>query len=760
MSDSTGDSLHPQAAIWRCVTQPRAFAVAFGIVCLMPFTPLLVPDNAVIPPVFGDYECYQLSSRRFARAEFLDGRFPLWNPNLACGVPLHATQQAALAYPLLTPFILLFNVNYGIRFSLFLHLALCFAGQYALSRRLAISRPASCLSAAIALYSAFNISHLVAGHVNMVLQFGWLPWFFLCLLEMARNPGPLVATGLAGVVTCFVLIGSPQMLYYAVLFGSLWMCGSLAAGAAARSRPRCLAWSAVAVVLALLMGSVQLIPSLELLRDAVSSFDRGDPGYAVTYALRPRDLARFILPGAFGNVFLNIPSFQPPTAYHEFAGYVSLIAPCLALYGLSRANVRAWQWGMAAGCFFCLLIALGDATPVFRSVGSVVPGFYLFRCPGRVFSILTVFAGILAARGADSLVHGERPGRDVQLCVLLTALWLVGNCLVYWLREDMRSFDWTRYASFVEDNLWPHIIVASCFAALTLVAMLIVRSWSGALCIVPYAILLGVGLADLAYANLTMFRLVPPDSPGVVPAHVRADPSVRFVDATDAIAIQEGRLRYTFAVPLTVRYGLRTVSIYDGSPLPGSVEGLHRAIESNPRVALACAACQYGYDPESGSWITLGPALPRVRFVPHASDVLLDVPLESLAETPSSDADVQPHAVARILYEDSQNVLIELDAPISGELVVADTYYVGWRCMIDGEPAKIDAVHGVFRGVSIEPGRHKVVFRYQPASFQLGVTASLVGVVLATIFFLSGWKHRKGPKGHPSGRLLSRPLSG
>ena len=50
-------------------------------------------------------------------------------------------------------------------------------------------------------------------------------------------------------------------------------------------------------------------------------------------------------------------------------------------------------------------------------------------------------------------------------------------------------------------------------------------------------------------------------------------------------------------------------------------------------------------------------------------------------------------------------------------LVLTDLHHPDWRARIDGTEARIERVNVAFRGVLLQPGRHEVVFRYQPASF-------------------------------------------
>jgi hypothetical protein len=63
-------------------------------------------------------------------------------------------------------------------------------------------------------------------------------------------------------------------------------------------------------------------------------------------------------------------------------------------------------------------------------------------------------------------------------------------------------------------------------------------------------------------------------------------------------------------------------------------------------------------------------------------------------------------------------VTAELGCP--GLLVLADTDYPGWRASVEGRAAPILAAYGVFRGVVLPAGKHRVEFKYQPVSVFAG----------------------------------------
>jgi hypothetical protein len=70
--------------------------------------------------------------------------------------------------------------------------------------------------------------------------------------------------------------------------------------------------------------------------------------------------------------------------------------------------------------------------------------------------------------------------------------------------------------------------------------------------------------------------------------------------------------------------------------------------------------------------------------------------------------------------------------------VLADTFDPGWSATVDDTPAPIHPAYVAFRAVALPPGHHRVVFRYQPAGFVLGMVVSAVGfVVFLVMWFLS-----------------------
>jgi uncharacterized membrane protein YfhO len=74
-------------------------------------------------------------------------------------------------------------------------------------------------------------------------------------------------------------------------------------------------------------------------------------------------------------------------------------------------------------------------------------------------------------------------------------------------------------------------------------------------------------------------------------------------------------------------------------------------------------------------------------------------------------------------------------------LVVAESYYPGWRATVDGQPAPILRANYLSQGLVMPQGKHIVQVSYEPDSFKYGALISLVGLV--GLLGLVGWARRR-----------------
>jgi hypothetical protein len=151
-------------------------------------------------------------------------------------------------------------------------------------------------------------------------------------------------------------------------------------------------------------------------------------------------------------------------------------------------------------------------------------------------------------------------------------------------------------------------------------------------------------------------------------------------------------------------------------------------------------------------------ALGRAWVVPAARQVDVDETLAALAD-PAFDpaAEVllaQPLSGVRspalsvgyqVTLQDAPNrvtIRASLDAP--GYLVLADTWYPGWRATVDGEPVEVLRANHAFRAIWLETGEHNVEMIYRPTAALVGAAISLtvLALLVAGLRLRSRWEPR------------------
>jgi hypothetical protein len=92
-----------------------------------------------------------------------------------------------------------------------------------------------------------------------------------------------------------------------------------------------------------------------------------------------------------------------------------------------------------------------------------------------------------------------------------------------------------------------------------------------------------------------------------------------------------------------------------------------------------------------------------------------------------------PGESSRIVSEDPQRVEIEAVLKSPGMVILSDVYYPGWTVEVEtleGEgagsvrPLPLLKTNRMMRGALLSPGKHRLVYRYQPMSFRWGATLS------------------------------------
>lgn len=100
-------------------------------------------------------------------------------------------------------------------------------------------------------------------------------------------------------------------------------------------------------------------------------------------------------------------------------------------------------------------------------------------------------------------------------------------------------------------------------------------------------------------------------------------------------------------------------------------------------------------------------------------------------------------ASATFVEDGLHRVVLRVGSPRDGYLVLSDTYDTDWRVHVDGQPAPMMRVNGLFRGVHLTPGEHTVAFTYHPSKFYLGAAISAITVLGLALACVVGSRRRR-----------------
>lgn len=97
--------------------------------------------------------------------------------------------------------------------------------------------------------------------------------------------------------------------------------------------------------------------------------------------------------------------------------------------------------------------------------------------------------------------------------------------------------------------------------------------------------------------------------------------------------------------------------------------------------------------------------------------------------------ELSPYATVDVNQNDY--VRISANASVPAALVLTDSYYPGWEAFDNGLPTQIYIADGFMRAVILDPGEHRVVFRYRPTSWQIGIVLFFVSLSAAGFMLMT-----------------------
>lgn len=388
------------------------------------------------------------------------GSIPLWMPELHGGLP---TIGAFLWTPLAPgawafPFLVYPDAQ---RLGWLLSLWIAGIGGWLLARAVSI-RPAGALFAGMAWMLCGHVVTLMhAGHFQKVMALGWYPWMVaggVMVLQTGTESRRLkgIALGAFG-LGMMLLSGHPQIAYTGIA-----TVGLLAAGYTIGRRKFRLQWKRWIPALVLLgglgigFGAAQFLPGVEM-----SGWSNRADGVeweeAVYTSYPPGELAEFVVPRVKGSSVFGDEYTGEWGDERIVSDYIGMSVVILAFIGLVRSRGRRFvvllPW--LAIILVSLVVGMGNYTPVYRVLYTLLPGFDSFRSPGTFMCAASLGLAILAGAGMDNLLRLTRKsGKPFVAPIIFVGLFAVASSsLLQANNHFLHRVHWDRYrVDFREAN--------------------------------------------------------------------------------------------------------------------------------------------------------------------------------------------------------------------------------------------------------------------------------------------------------------------
>ncbi len=741
----------------------KALVVLFLCTVVYYWKILLTHDYSILLGYEGFSQGY--AWLQFWITDVRNGILPLWDPYALAGHPFGGESQTAAFYPfhlllLLFPFNqhgLLSPALFHWWFALTHFLGGCF--MFALAREFGLKRFPSVIAGV-----CFSLGGVLGGVTwgYMVDSAIWLPLIFLFLLRALKAES-------RGRAAINAALGGLSM-GMAILAGGLHMpiMQALAAvGAVAfavvhpqlRQRgPLGKAWIGSATILAIVAGvafcagAVQLLVSTEYAGHAVRFFgappallaSQRIPWSYPSDGLWPQGLWALLISAAFGGRIGG----GEVLPFH--VGVFPLLA---AAIGIWKRWDSPWVKYLAGLAVVAFLYALGEFSPVYGLVRTLVPYLWMAREANR-FLYLTQFAlSMLAAFGVEALLDGPA-GEPAWRPLTRVLTWIVAACAIaqaipaFFEHADMSPWiSLSILLIFASYGLYRYVIRGHCGMAVRFVMVALVlfnlTAFNWSIANKTEAAQAGLDSMDAALGTR-----------GAV-SYLKSRPGRFRVQFSEAYPPPIGDL---FRVP-TVTGGMRATLLQDYLALlwSGHLELFNVRYLVKPASATEPGDVYHDskwkvYENPGGfppAWIVhqtvVEPSVDRLhaRLSSPGIDLhrqaLLGAPLESAIEPRIEGAseDVTFGACGRNTLE------LTARAQSRGLLVLSEVYYPGWRATVNSKDARISEVDGALRGVVIPRGESRIALWYSPRSFWLGSLVSMAafsGTLLA--LFLS-WRKKR-----------------
>jgi hypothetical protein len=674
-----------------------------------------------VDEIASDLVHFSYPYREYWADEFLKkGMVPLWNQYIAGGLPVLAEAQTGIFYPISILLFSILPVAVAFNWLIISCYLLVAVGTYFYSLSIGQSKRAAFFSALVFTFSGYMVARL--RHVPIITAVAFMPLAFLAVEKIIKD-NILWAIGLAFFVAFSFFAGHLTTTYVILLALTFYFLIRIYQKFKDEGREavKPVFIFGAAILVGIILSSVQLLPSAELIKYSTRS--PGDPGYLEYGQYKLKYLAMFVSPYVYGDPSKATWDINAEN-YWENIGYIGILPLILGgagiFWGLRKRNRLVQALSILTLLFFLLM--LGGSTPLYKIFWDFIPGFSITRISGRFLLFVDFFLAVLAGFSLDFIQKklGNIKYIFVYLIIVSVSvidLWLFGYTFnnviplsyldlpesAQFLSQDKSLF---RYTSLFKGDSWRMAWKDSVGWRGDLSAFFAQRE------ILPpdFNLIFRLASSSLIYSNS---------------GHFGVKSSADLDNYINTLYLEKGVFSPNLLAAMNIKYIVTSLILNktDGFELVKTVTSgkdssayVYKNVNWLPRAYFVAKGINFT-DPQDVLGALSG-------FDPRKEVLLLDSP-----EFPEGG-----EGTVEIVNYESNRVQLETNSLKGGFLVLSDTFYPGWKAYVDGNETPIYRANYTYRAIHLTKGKHQIIFVYDPMSFRIGeiVSGSMFTIIIAS----------------------------
>lgn len=754
----------------------KSFIPVFVLLTVAFFSEYLTMDKMYL---YSDMKRISYPFKEFYVSQIKNFRLPLWYPYNGCGFSFIGESQAGIFYPLNLLLFSIFPVIPAFNYSIIIHFILAGIFTYAYARQMKLDGIQSALCALIFTFNGAFLTQLV--HFNIMTINAWIPLIFY-LIELGFSRHFFYWFIMSFVMAVQFLAGHPQTVIFSLIGAGLYFLVRLIFTYNKSIIRRMFLFTA-AIIFALLLASIQILPTLEL--KPYSSRAAGFGRMFFDYSLHPKFFINIIYP-----FFYGVDNWGTYFGSWNFIGLCLYVGPVVLFLGLLTFLKREKTVYVRNLIFFCILfliLMMGEYGILYKFF-YCLPFFRGFRCPYRFKYLLLFWLAISAAIGLGQFYQLlQQPQKKKTLRIYLhSALALAAIlAILIWQKTIMVAMTAKLFTR------WPGLLITYFNHRYTpeelglILANIDIKAQEFLNTITARGYIYFYLAGIIIFCLLALIELHKPQGLGqsafnksvilivffdlmifktyYLQAPIRLPEGNKIVEKL----LQDNSLFRIYDRDLLIanynsRYKISNICQYSGLPVAKTEALLDKVRLENSHLSgvevLDLLNVKYIISKasldnknlllvETDNNLNLyknKSMLDRCFFIKGIKEIEKNG-IFAYYNKGNLNLDIKElTGKIKILSIDytPNEIVIKTDNEVDAFLLISDLYYPGWKALIDDKQVEMKNIDQLFRAVFVRKGVSFVKFIYQPRSVKIGAYISMVSFILLSLILISGYKFK------------------